>query len=389
MDAIDPPRLLIIGVLLLVGWTVHALGKVIHVPRATLLLIVGMVAGPAVLGIVPAAVSAWFPEVANFALAMVGFLLGENLAGRHLRASARTVLYVSIGASLMPALAVAAAVGALSGNLALALLLGGIATATAPAVTFDIVRQDGRRGPLSRIVLGVVAIDDAWGVLLFSLMLVLAQALAGRGDMAGVLLAGGWKIGGALMLGVLIGIPMGRVTGRVHPGEPTLVEAAGFVFLCAGVAQLIGASYLLASMALGATVALSARHHTRPFRQIEGASEPFLVMFFLLAGHAFEPAALLGLGAVGVAYLVARTLGKIVGARLAARLAGAPRAIEQRVGWCLLPQAGVALGLALLANEQFPELGSVILPLTIATSVVFELVGSIITGWQLRHAGEF
>ena len=388
METIDPPNLLIIGVLLLVGWSVHALGKMVHVPRVTLLLAVGMAAGPAVTGVVPQSVAEWFPDVANFALAMVGFLLGENLVGHHARTTARTVLYVSIGAALAPLIAVSVAVGLVTGNLPLALLLGGIATATAPAVTFDVVRENGKDGELSRVVLGIVAIDDAWGVLLFSLMLVVVDAIGGQNDATQLLLSGLWEIAGALLLGVIVGLPMGWLTGRVRPGRPTLVEAAGFVFVCAGTALMIGVSYLLASMALGATVALTARHHTRPFREIEGASEPFLIMFFLLAGHQFAPDAMVALGIVGATYLVARTAGKVLGARIGARLARAPLTIERSVGWCLLPQAGVALGLALLVYERHPDLGAIVLPLTIATSVIFELAGSMLTAWQLRRAGE-
>ena len=141
-------------------------------------------------------------------------------------------------------------------------------------------------------------------------------------------------------------------------------------------------------MSLGATVAIRAKHHTRPFREIEGASEPFLAIFFLLAGYKLDISALLTLGLLGGTYVIAKSLGKITSANLAARWAKASPAIRNNIGWCILPQAGVTLGLALLVSHRLPELGDVVLPLVIATTVIFELFGPLITRWRLRSVGE-
>ena len=384
------PEILVLGILLLAGWFAHSIGRSTHVPRVTLLLVLGIIAGPSFLDVIPPHVSEWFPEVTHVALAMVGFLLGESFAGREIRESGRTVLFVSIAITVGSAVAVFATTLALGYELTIALLLAGIAPATAPAATLDVVREYGASGPLTRTVLEVVAIDDAWGVILFSLLLVFAEGLIGNGGATpGVdLLRGLWEVGGALALGVVVGIPMAWMTGRVKEGEPTLLEAAGFVFICGGLALLLHVSYLLACMALGATVANRATHHTRPFREIEGASQPFLVMFFLLAGYEYDVAAAVALGALGVGYVLARVAGRVLAARLAARLAGAPAVVQKHVGWCLLPQAGVALGLALLAAERIPAVGETVLPLVIAATVVFELVGPATTWWHLEQAGE-
>jgi Kef-type K+ transport system membrane component KefB len=111
-------------------------------------------------------------------------------------------------------------------------------------------------------------------------------------------------------------------------------------------------------------------------------------MFFLLAGYQCELQALTVLGGLGAAYIAARSIGLIVGGSVAASQAGATPVVAQRIGWCLLPQAGVALGLVLLVVERFPALGARILPLVLATTVVFELVGPPVTRWHLRRAGE-
>ncbi|MGB5283004.1 MAG: cation:proton antiporter, partial [Polyangiales bacterium] len=244
------------------------------------------------------------------------------------------------------------------------------------------------KGPLTDTVLSVVAIDDAYAIILFSLLLVIAQTISGDGFAWSFLLAGAWELLGAVVLGVAIGAPMSWVTGRVRPGELTLLEALGFVLLCGGLASLIGVSYLLACMVLGAVVANRARHHTRPFHAIEGVSQPFLVLFFLLAGFELDPSMFALVGVTGAGYVVFRSIGKVIGSYAGARFARAPSDLAKHVGWCLLPQAGVALGLGLLAAERFPEFGGAILSLLVGTTFVFEVLGPIATRVSLKRAGE-
>ena len=384
----ETPELLVLGSLLLVGWFAHAIGSYTHVPRVTILLLLGIVAGPYALNLIPSEARVWFPHATHIALAMVGFLLGESFAGRELRASGRIVILVSIGETLGAALTVFTVVMLIQGDLLVALLLAGIAPASAPAATLDVIRENHAKGPLTKTVLGVVAIDDVWGIILFSLLLVTAETLVGKGAPLVEIARGLWDVVGAVLLGVTIGFPMAWCTGRIKKGEPSLLEAAGFVFICGGLALIIQVSYLLACIVLGATVANRAKHHTRPFRDIRGACEPFLVIFFLLAGYQFDITTLKSLGAIGVVYILARSMGLIAGGGLTAKLANAPPVVQSHVGWCLLPQAGVALGLALLVSERLPKAGEVILPLIIASTVVFEIIGPFITRRQLRQAGE-
>ena len=202
-------------------------------------------------------------------------------------------------------------------------------------------------------------------------------------------LGGGlWEVSGAVLLGAAVGFPMAWITRRVREGEPTLVEAAGFVFLCTGLAGLLGVSYLLSAMVLGAVVANFSPDQKRPFRAIEGVSEPFLAIFFLLAGFRLELASLPELGLIGAVYILARAGGLVLGGLASGRLVGAPGNVSSRIGFCILPQAGVALGFALLAKERMPEIGTTVLHLVIATTVLFELTGPLIARWQLSRAGE-
>jgi len=380
--------LLILGGMLLAGYAAHALGRRVHVPRVTLLLLLGLVCGPAVLGLVPASIAEWFPRTAQMALAMVGFLLGERFADRGLTERGPRVLGISVAETLASAGAVGVGAWLLGAEPSLALVLAGIAPATAPAATLDTVRESGAEGPVSDAVLGVVAIDDAWGVLIFSLLLVAGQAASGSAPALATLGSGLWELAGAVALGAMLGLPMAWLTGRLREGEPAVLEAMGFVFLCAGLAEILEVSYLLACMVLGAVVARRAHHHTRPVHAVEGVADPFLAIFFLVAGFKFELAPLVSLGGIGAAYGVTRSAAKVLAGRAGAALVHAPSTVRRHVGWCLLPQAGVALGLALLAEETLPELAGRVLPLVIATTVIFEITGPLVIRWRLRRAGE-
>lgn len=378
--------LLLIGTIMLLALGAHSIGQRIHMPRVTLLLCLGALTGPELLDLLPEAAADNFSLVTQLTLAMVGFLLGERMAVKDL-ADGREAILVSLAVTLVTALLVFVAVYLITDNLPAALLLAGISPATAPAATLDVLRESGAKGPLTRLVYQVVAIDDAWCAILFSLLLVSAELVAGNGNGWSTFGHGVVEVLGSVLLGLILGWPMAWLTGRLAPGEPTLLESAGFVFVTAGVAGLFGLSYLLSCMVLGVVVANRAKHHIRPFRSIEGISEPFLALFFFMAGYSLEWHLLPTLGALGAGYVVARSAGRLAGGMVGGIVAGSRAVVTQRVGACLMPQAGVALGLALVATNRMPEL-AFILPLIISSAVFFELIGPPLTLWQLRKAGE-
>jgi Kef-type K+ transport system membrane component KefB len=388
MLAEQMPDLLIVGVVFLIGWAAHVVGSKAHIPRVSLLLSIGIVTGPAVLDLVPYVFTEYFSTVTHLALAMIGFLLGESFVGRDILVERRQVLLLSLGASLFPAITVFGLVFLVSEDLVFAMVLAGIATATDPAATLDVIREARAKGTLSQTLKGVVAVDDAWGIIIFSLLLVAANMISGNGNSTADILHGVWEVCGALILGVAIGFPMSVVIGRHRLGEPTIVEAMGFVFVCGGIALYLELSYLLACMMLGATVARRAKHVEKPFHAIEKVSDPFLVVFFILSGVSLTPSSLTTLSVVGAVYVLARCIGKILGIKIFAYFAHSPPVVVRHLGACLLPQAGVAIGLALLVGERFPNIGESVLTLTIATTVLFELAGPLVTRWNLFLAGE-
>jgi NhaP-type Na+/H+ or K+/H+ antiporter len=319
------------------------------------------------------------------ALVMVGFLLGGGLA-RSAREHGREIVTFSIS-KVLGAFAVVGGGLLLSGvRWEIAVLLAAIAPATAPAAINDVVRELRATGSFARTLLGIVALDDAWGLILFSLSLAAVEAANGLGGIE-TLLFGVREVGGALVLGVGVGIPMAALTGRVERGEPTLAEALGGVFLCGGLAMWLEVSFLLAAMVQGAVVAALARHHRRPFDAIEGIEWPFMILFFVLAGASFQVPSLAALGSLVVLYAVLRCGGIAAGTQVGARLGGAGPRVGGLLTLALLPQAGVAMGMALIAAQRFPDLSEQVLPVVITATVLFEVVGPVLARYALRRAG--
>lgn len=379
--------LITLGGLLCLGLVTDALGRRTPLPRVTLLLIFGFLIGPSALDLLPDVGERWFTTVANMALVMVGFLLGGKLTRRTLRRHGRLVLALSAGVVIGTALAVLAGLLASGLGIIAALLLAGIATATDPAATNDVVHETRARGRFSSTLLGIVAIDDAWGLILFSVMLAAAQLINGGGGVE-VLLHGAWELAGAVLLGAAIGAPMAYLTGRIQPGEPTQAEALGLVLLCGGIAIWLEVSFLLAAMIMGMTVANLARHHTRPFHAVEGIEWPFMILFFVLTGSRLRIESLSDAGLILAAYMLLRAAGRVIGASAAAAAVRAPPNLGRWMGAALMPQAGVALGMALVSTQRFPELRELVIPVVVSATVLFEVVGPLLTRLALVRTGE-
>jgi Kef-type K+ transport system membrane component KefB len=381
--------LITLGALLLGGLAVETIGRRLPIPRVTLLLIFGYLIGPDMAGLLSVSeAQRWFEPMTTIALVMVGFLIGEKFHPERMQAWGRMALVVSLVQAVVTAAVTALGLVLLGIDPAVALLLGGVACATAPAATFDVVREESAAGPLTDTLLGVVAFDDAWALLIFSLAAAGVSVMTGMGEGNGFLFHAMREVGGALLLGGVLGALAGWLTQRIRPGEPTLLEALGIVLLTAGLATLWDLSFILAAITLGAVMTNVARHHQRAFHEIEHIEWPFLLLFFVLAGASMHVDVLLGVGALGLAYVLLRVVGKVGGGVLGVALAGGDPVLRRWLGPALLPQAGIALGLALIVEQRFPEIDGYLLSLIIASTVIFEIFGPPCTRLALRRAGE-
>lgn len=383
-----PVILITLGCLFLLGLVADLLGTYTPLPRVTLLLLSGLAIGPSGLDLLPPFTKIWFPALTVISLSMIGFLLGQNFTMKAMRELGRPVLMMSVLGAVFTAFLIFIVLFLCGVPLDISLLLAGIAPATAPAATMDIVHEYESKGKFTEYLLDIVAIDDAWGLLVFSFLLAIAQAYYGGGGVVEIVVAGACEIGGAILLGLFLGVPMVYLTGQIRPGEPTQAEALGLVLLSSGLAVMLQVSYILTAMTMGMLVANMAKHHERPFNAIEGFEWPFLILFFLLAGATLEIDAVAHLGGLGLGYILLRTLGKILGTLFGGWASDTDATVRRWMGFALLPQAGVAIGMALLAGHRFPDIKDTILTVIIGSSVVFELLGPPITRKVLKHVGD-
>ncbi|MDK8465214.1 cation:proton antiporter [Marinobacter sp. SS13-12] len=381
-------NIILLGVILSASIFADALAHRTRVPRISILMLVGI----AIAFVQQVWIGAQDNDVLGglsepmiqLALVMVAFLLGSELELRRLRNTGPLILVISLFVIIGGGLLVGAGLLMLGFPLVVAVSLAAISVATDPAAVSESVRERGSAGLVPRILLGIVAIDDAWGIVVFGLsMSVLGWVIGGDGQVA--LLHALWEMGGAILLGVTVGLPAAWLTGRLKSGEPTQVEAIAIILLLAGLSSLLGVSALLASMIAGSLVANLAYHHTRSFREIEHIEWPFLVFFFVLSGASIDLYRVDDAILLTLAYVLLRLAGRVLGGYFAVMFSPARHeALPRNIGLALTPQAGVAIGMALLAAERFPEYRDSILPVVVASTIVFELFGPVFVKRVLR-----
>jgi len=371
--------LLTIGGILLLGLFTSTIARHTFLPRVTLLLIFGAIIGSETFDIIPQVFSDRFDIIAEMALLMVGFLLGGKLTRDTLKESTGNVLWISISAAVVTTLTVSLGLIWAGVSKEMAILLGCIASATAPAAILDVVTEINGKSKFSNLLLTIVALDDVWALMLFSFGMSIVTSLNGLNENTSFIWMVSREIGGAVILGVLIGLPAAYLTGRIKQGQPILTEALGIVFVCGGLAIWFDVSFLIASIVMGAVIANFARHHEYPFHAIEGIEWPFMVVFFVLAGASLELNNLKEIGLIGVIYIFSRIIGKYFGAKIGSHFSKASQATKNWIGVALLPQAGVAIGMALVASNQFPEYRQALLSVVISSTVFFEIIGPVFT----------
>jgi len=376
--------LLVTGLLFLLGILSERIARLVRIPRVTILLILGIIIGPSGFNIVHQEVSQWYPMLADITLVMVGFLLGGKFTLPKIRSYGKKVITLSLIEAGTTVAVVFAGLLLVGINGRTALLLSAIAAATAPAATLEVIRESGKPGEFTRVLEGAVALDDVWGLVLFSIFIAVGQYFTEQTINASVILHGIWEIVGAILVGGAIGYPVARFSGFITPGKLTLIESLGYIFICAGISLKLGVSFLLAAMVMGAIVTNFAEKKDQQFKMVDQIEWPFIVTFFIIAGASMELSEIKMIGFTGAAYIILRSLGKIAGGFTGASIAGIKKGARLWTGVALLPQAGVAIGMALVAANTFPEQKEKILSLVIGTTIFFEITGSIATLYAIK-----
>ncbi len=383
-----------LSLIILGGFLASKLFSTAKIPAVTSYILVGIVIGPIGLNIIPEGFLAASGFISDVVLGLIAFGIGRNFSPDHTKKIRSAVIRISVMEALGAMILVTLALIFILGEpIEVAILFGAIATATAPAATVMVIEELKARGPLTDTLLGVVALDDAWSLMIFAIAMVVAKTVA-VGEATGIIFVteigmAMVEIAASLLLGAVFAWLLHHYSRRVKDPSDLEILTLGIILLTVGVASTLGLSVILSCLALGVVLININPEGFRFFDIVHPVDTPLYLIFFVLAGALLEVELLRDVGLLGATYIVFRVAGKVGGAYLGGSISGeAGLAVRKYIGLGLVPQAGVALGVALMAREQFPGVGDMVFSTIVATTVVFELVGPIATRTALSLAGE-
>jgi len=382
-----------LGIIFLTGIVVNKFVVKLRIPEITGDLILGIIIGQEFLGLVHSHILASTSLISNIVLGFVAFTIGRNFSIQDFKKIGKPVLWISVfeagGAWIVVTFFFHYL---LKMPLYISLLYGAISSATAPAATLMVIRQYKSKGYFTNILLGVVGIDDAWCLIIFAISFAMAKTLylhqSSELLILKVLFKSIVEIGGAFLLGGGMAFILAYFARFFKRHTEVEIYTLSFVFLSIGLAMWLHFSVLLTTMALGAVLINIRTTSSSFFDVLEDIESPLFLLFFVLAGANLEISALKSIGIAGVVYFFARLIGKVSGAFVGSYLGKVPRKVRKYIGLGLVPQAGVALGVALIAKADFPDIGNTIFTTIVATTVIYEIVGPILTKIGLSKAGE-
>ena len=405
--------LLAIGIAMFAGLFLSRLTSKLNLPDVTSYLVAGLLVGPLCLGRlgVPGLGLTTFEAVEELgllndvALGFIAFSIGSEFRVSSLRKIGRQATVVAIFQALVATLFVDVALLLLHLVLgdklpvSTCILLGAIATATAPAATLMVVNQYKARGPLTDMLLPVVALDDAVGLIVFAVSNGIAKALvSGTISVVSVLVNPILEIILSVGLGMALGWIFSEVEIYFNSNSKRLSLAVAFVVLCTAISKLhfnlgevhIGFSSLLVTMMCATVFCNLCDFSEQIMYQVERWTAPIYVLFFVLSGSELDLTVFADLAVVGigVVYILTRSAGKISGANISARMTRCPESVCKYLGITLLPQAGVALGMSVMVAAEFGAEGALVRNIVLFSVLVYELVGPTLTRIALTKAGD-
>ena len=404
--------LLSLSVAILAGLLMTRLAKPLGLPSVTAYLVAGVLIGPFCLGrlgieglgFTTMAGVEQLSLISDVALGFIAFSIGNEFRLSQLRQTGRQATVIGIVQALCATVLVDLAL--LGFHLLFpqlldveqAITLGAIATATAPAATLMVVRQYKAKGPLTDLLLPIVALDDAVGLVVFAVSFGIAKAMhVGSFDLVSILVNPLVEIVLSLGLGALMGVILTKIEKLFNSNTNRLNMTIAFVFLTVSLAKLefqigpvtVGFSSLLVCMMLGTMFCNLCPLSDELMGKADRWTSPLFALFFVLSGAELELDVFANLMIVllGLLYVVARSAGKYLGAYCSARALGCSRSVYHNLGITLLPQAGVALGMCVTARE-LGEAGELICNITLFAILIYELVGPMLTKQALQRAGD-
>ena len=376
-----------IAFMLFFGFAMTRITKLLKLPNVTAYIITGILLGPFCLNIVPNTVTDGMEFLADIALAFIAFSTGEFFKFETLKKNGGKVVIITILESVLASILIFCLTYFMLGlDLAFSLVLAALASATAPASTVMTIRQTGAKGDFVDTLLQVVALDDVVGLILYSVAISIALAIApgaGAFSISNIIIPIATNIV-VLLAGALFGVVMKLLMPQKRSTDNRLIILISLLFAFCGICALLDVSPLLGCMSMG-MIYINITNDDKLFKQLNYFSPPILLLFFVRSGICFKLDALVNTSSavgsvslltVGVLYFIVRIVGKYLGAYLGCLVTKKDSKVRNYLGLALIPQAGVAIGLAALgARTLGGEIGNALQTIILASSVLYELIG--------------
>ena len=399
------PILLIIGFAIFAGGLGAKLFQKMRIPQVVGYIIIGVILGRSGLEFIGEDAIKSLNFFNYFALGVIGFMIGGELKLEVFKKFGKQFMIILFAEGMAAFFAVSILTFFVSWHFmgyepdgvaraaALALLLGSISAATAPAATVDVLWEYKTRGPLTTTVFAIVALDDGLGLLLYGVASSIAKNLVGGtgGGLWQSLATSAWDIFGALFLGLIGGVILNWVLRYSRDHDKSLVFILGSLITLIGIALVSKVDTILSAMMLGAClVNFAPRRSEESFKMVERFSPPIYVLFFVIVGARLSIGAMHGwMWALAIAFVLGRSGGKILGAYMGSRWAKAAEGVRKYLGLCLFSQAGVAIGLAILTSTRFAgEIGDHVILIVTATTFIVQIIGPPCVKIAVSKAGE-
>lgn len=384
-------EVVVLGLLLLGGYIGGEVANFLKFPAVTGYIVMGIFLGPSVLNFVPSHMIQEFNFIEVLGLSLVALIIGGDLHLDTLKRIGHTVVVITIVQAFSTFMLVSLSLKyILKIPIQTTLFLGAIASATAPAATVAVIKQYKAKGPLTDSLLAIVAMDDAACIILFSLVAAVVGVLNG-GKEKGLLIHIAlplWEIGGSIALGVIMGTILTLILRKkIRQKHEMMIILIGAAFLFGEIAEIMGLSALLFNMTAGLTL-VNLDPNPLFFKCLEDIELPVFIVFFSLAGATLNLKILLKNWAIGLLFVLSRAVGKIGGVYIGGKASGANKYIQKYLGFAMLPQAGVAIALALKIQTTYPDLAGLITSVVLASVAINELVGPLGTKFAITSAGE-
>ncbi len=378
-------------IVLLVGFIGGKVAGVFKLPNVSGYLVAGLFLGPSFFKYISPGDIDTFSIISELALAMIAFSIGNEFILKDIKKLGKSIAIITL-AEVLGAITLVFGViyFIFNQSFAFSIIIASMSAATAPAATLLVIRQYKAKGPLTKTILPVVALDDVLGIIAFGIALSLAKISIGKQSYSILQLIGGpmIEIFGAIILGVIIGILLVVISKKVRNRDELQMLSLAAIGIATGISNKLGVSSLLACIVMGAIVVNMSTKAKRTFDSINDFAAPVFTLFFTLAGASLDLSILKTVGLMGIGYILARAAGKILGAWVGAKAVKAEPVVSKYLGLALLPQGGISIGLLVLVRQQLPEIAVAISTIIMFSVLIYEVSGPVFAKIAIEKAQE-